>query len=165
MAKEDNNDRILVSEERVTNTILSKDGHEEFSIDFVRHEYEDPEGNVDYQITNAKHTETGDGTIISGTQISQPESRGGVTLQRCDGCMDESKTFLEWLLHRNLPKLTFSPAKKMRRCFSCRRNFCEKHYVLTNRDKHIRCRKCDQKFKRNQVLLKIIKFIFLKKHE
>ena len=163
MAKEpENDDRVLTSDKQIRNTIVDKSGRESFSLDFTEREYEDSSGNVDYKITDGKYAEGSDGTVFSATQLSQPESRGGVTLQRCDGCVAETQTFLNSLRNRSRSQIVYAPAKKMRRCFSCRRNFCERHFVISP-DRRARCQQCDRKHRYRQVCLHILKSIFLKK--
>ena len=164
MAKEpEEKEKILTLDERTTNTLFDKNGNKLLSTEFIKQEYETNNGDTEYKTLNAEHLEGSDGTFFSAAQISTPEARGGITLRRCDGCEDETKTFIFWLLHRNERKLTLSPAKNIRQCFSCRRNFCEKHYVLTIHDKHIRCKDCDRRFQRNRLLKAFLKTIFLKR--
>ena len=163
MAKDLEDDRgKLTSEERVSNVIINRNGQEELSTDFVRQEYENEEDNTEHTITRAQHLEGSDGTLISATQLGQPESRGGVALQRCDGCVGEAKTLVNWLLHRNHPQITFAPAKNMRRCVTCRRALCEKHYMLS-RDNQVRCQHCNQHFKIRQYFLAVVRWIFLRR--
>lgn len=163
MAKESEG-KLLTLDERTTNTLIDKNGKIILSTEFIKQEFEDNDGDTEYKTIIAEHLEGSDGTFFSAAQISVPEARGGITLRRCDGCEDDKKTFFYWLLHRNQSKMTLSPAKKMRQCFSCRRNLCEKHYVLTTQDKRIRCKACDRKFRRNHLIIhRILKPIFLRK--
>ena len=161
MAKEqEEKEKILTLDERTTNTLFDKNGNKVLSSEFMKQEHEDDA--AEYKTTNIEHFEASDGTFLSAAQISAPESRGGVTLKRCDGCEDEVKTFSNWILHRNQPQIILSPEKKSRGCFSCRRNFCERHFVISQ-DRRIRCKICNRRFRRNQFCLRILKFIFLRK--
>ena len=152
----------MVSEKITRNIIIGKDGRQEISTDLVVRDYE--EGDCDSTETIAEHGESGDGTVVNAAEMFRPKAQGGVTLKRCDACVEDSQKFLTWLLRRNQVVNVYSPASTSRRCFSytCRKNLCERHYVLS--DKHIRCRRCDRNFRLKRFLIqKIIRPLFFKK--
>lgn len=163
MAKEpEDSKKVLRDEKRIKNIILDNQGNEVFNIEFIQQEYEDEDNNTDYTITEARHVETSNGNVISANQLSQPESRGGVTLRRCDGCEDETKTFFNWLYRRDQRQITFAPAKSIKQCALCRHNFCERHYIIS-KDRRIRCKSCDRKFRRSQQIKSATRLIFMRK--
>ena len=163
MAKEEDQEKTLVSEKITRNIIVGKNNWQEVTTDLVVRDYE--QGDCDYTETIAEHLEGSDGTVVSAAEMFRPKAQGGLTLKRCDGCVQESQRFLTWLFRRNQVVNVYSPAATSRRCFThtCRKNLCEKHYVLSN-DKHIRCRSCDGHFRLKRfVLEKIVRPVFFKK--
>lgn len=158
MAKEQ--DKKLV-DEKLTRNIVVENGRQVFATDFSVKTYESEDGQTDSTETMAEHSVAGDGTIIAAAQAFRSEAQGGVVLRRCDACVDATKSFLHWLLHRHRPAMTWSPAKNMRRCFSCRQSLCEKHCVLSG-DNHLRCRRCDRRFQIRQWAIRLARFLFLK---
>jgi hypothetical protein len=165
MAKEqEDQDRKLISEEVTTNIVFDSEGHQESATDFSVKAYESSDGETDYTKTIAEHQITSDNTIVAAGLGFRPESQGGVVMRRCDGCVDETRTFLHWLLYRDRPRITWSPAKNMRRCFdsNCRKSLCERHYVLSS-DKHLRCQKCNKHFQIKQRAIAVLRFLFLRK--
>ncbi|MCP4608776.1 MAG: hypothetical protein GY845_08685 [Planctomycetes bacterium] len=163
MAKEHEENKKRISEELTRNTILDKYGHQESNSDYKTEIFESEDGETDYKRTSAEHHEGSDGSLIPALLAFRPESQGGITIQRCDGCVDDTKQFLRWLLRRNQPQTTWAPAKKMRRCYTCRKSICERHFVFTSIDKHIRCNRCDKHVRRMHLFKKFLKFLFFKK--
>lgn len=160
MAKEEEQEKTLVSEKITRNSIIGRDGRLEISTDLVTRDYE--QGDCDSTETEAEHLEGGDGTVTNAAEMFRPKAQGGVTLKRCDACVEESQRFLTWLLRRNQVVNVYSPASTSRRCFTCRKSLCEKHYVLS--DKRIRCRACDRNFRLKRFLIqKILRPLFFKK--
>ena len=163
MAKEEDQEKTLVSEKITRNIIVGKDNWQEVTTDLIVRDYED--GDCDTTETIAEHPESGDGTVVSAAEMFRPKAQGGVTLKRCDACVEESQTFLTWLLRRDQVVNVYSPASTSRRCFTrtCRKSLCERHYVLSD-DKHIRCRRCDHNFRLKRFLIqKILRPMFFKK--
>jgi hypothetical protein len=138
---------------------MDQNGHQIYSTDFSRNTSESSDGETEYIETFGEHHIGSDNRIIPSAQAFGRES----SMQVCDCCVKETKTFSYFLLHRNQPRITWSLSKSMRRCFSCRKSLCEKHYVLTVLDKRIRCKACDRKFRRNQLLKSFLKQIFLER--
>ena len=159
----ENRSRKLVSEELTRNIIIDDQGRQVSTSDLSVNTYESNDGETDSKEVIAEHYISGDGTIIAAGQSFRPESQGGVIMQRCDACCDEAKTFWAWLLHRRRPRVTWSPAKQMRRCVSCRRALCARHYVLLSADQQLRCRKCAQRLQTRRGIAGILRFMFLKK--
>jgi hypothetical protein len=160
MAKEDDQEKTLVSEKITRNIIVGKDGRQEISTDLIVRDYEDRD--CDSTETIMEHPESGDCTVINAAEMFRPKAQGGVTLKRCDGCVEETQRFLTWLFRRNQAVNVYSPASTSRRCFTCRKSLCEKHYVLS--DKHIRCRACDRHFRLKRfVIQKILRPMFFKR--
>jgi hypothetical protein len=160
MAKEDN-EKKLIAEKITRNKIITKDGWQEITADFITRDYEDED--CDYTEIEAEHWEGGDGTLINAADGFRAKAQGGVTLRRCDACVEDSRRFLTWLFRRNQAVNVYSPVTTSRRCFSCRKSLCERHYVLSN-DKHIRCRRCDRNYQLKRFLIqKIIRPLFFTK--
>ena len=161
MAKEENQEKTLVSEKITRNIIVGKGSRQEVATDLVTRDYE--QGDCDYTETIAEHLESGDGTVVDAAEMLRPKAQGGVTLKRCDACVEESQRSLTWLFRRDQNLNVYSPASTSRRCFTCRKSLCEKHYVLSN-DTHIRCRACDHNFRLKRfVVEKIVRPVFFRK--
>ena len=131
MAKEEEKEKKLLSEDRTDTVIYDSTGHETLRLSFIRSESEDDDGTEFYE-TTAENLECGDGTVISPGHLMRPPSQGGVTLQRCSECQRESR--------RNRNANPFSPSAKMRSCFHCRASLCERHMRIFNG--HIVCKWC-----------------------
>ena len=163
MAKEEDQEKRLVSEKITRNKIVGRDSWEEVTTDFVTRDYEGED--CDYTVIDAEHWEGGDGTLINAADGFRAKAQGGVMLRRCDACVEDSRSFLTWLLRRDRAVNVYSPAATSRRCFTstCRKSLCERHYVLSD-DKHIRCRRCDFHFRLRRFLFeKIIRPLFFTK--
>ncbi|MFH1613787.1 MAG: hypothetical protein ABIG61_01705 [Planctomycetota bacterium] len=149
MAKEDDKEKKLTSEDRTDTVIYDRTGREILRIGFIRSESEDDDGTEFYE-TVAENLECGDGTVVSPGHLMRPPSQGGVTLQRCNDCQRESR--------RNRNVNPFSPSTKMRSCFHCRARLCEKHTHIFNN--HIVCSRC----KRRQFIIhRLLKPIFFRR--
>jgi hypothetical protein len=157
MDKEEDQEKTLVSEKITRNIIVGKGSRQEVATDLVTRDYE--QGDCDYTETIAEHLESGDGTVVNAAEMFRPKAQGGVTLRRCDACFEEAQSFLTWLFRRDEAVNVYSPAETSRRCFTCRKSLCEKHYIV--RDRHIRCRRCDFYFRLKRFLVeKIVRPVF-----
>ncbi|MFC1635085.1 hypothetical protein ACFL5Z_09605 [Planctomycetota bacterium] len=162
MAKEEDQEKRLVSERITRNKTVGRDGWE-ISSDFVTREYENED--CDYTETEAEHMECPDGTVVNAAEMFRSKTQGGVTLRRCDACVEKAHSFFALLLRRDRAVNVYSPAETSRRCFThtCRKSLCERHYVLS-KDKHIRCRRCDFYFRLKRfVVEKIVRPVFFKR--
>ena len=149
MAKEEEKEKKLLSEDRTDTVIYDRTGHETLRLSFIRSESEDDDGTEFYE-TIAENLECGDGTVVSPGHLMRPANQGGVTLQRCNMCDREPR--------RNRHVNPFSPSTKMRSCFHCRARLCEKHTHLFNN--HIVCSRC----KRRQFIIhRLLKPIFFRR--
>jgi len=149
MAKEEEKEKKLLSEDRTDTVIYGKTGHETLRLSFIRRESEDDDGTEFYE-TIEENLECGDGTAISREHLMRPANQGGVTLQRCSMCDHESR--------RSRNSNPFSPSTKMRSCFHCRARLCEKHTHIFNN--HIVCTRCRR---RQFIIHRLLKPIFLRR--
>ncbi|HDY68193.1 MAG TPA: hypothetical protein ENH85_10410 [Candidatus Scalindua sp.] len=149
MAKE--NKRQLIEEERTETIVHDKFGREELRFGLTKREYE--EDGIEYYEITAENFECGDGVVVSYSDMMNSPSQGGVTLERCDICQQESR---RRIFGQNQPVNQFSPVAK--RCFHCQANLCGKHQIVF--EGHIVCRSC----KRYQFLFhKVPKTLFFRR--
>ena len=148
MAKEEKEKKLL-SEDRTDTVIYDKTGRETLRLSFIRSESEDDDGTEFYE-TVAENLECGDGTVVSPGHLMRPPNQGGVTLQRCSVCAQESR--------RNRNINPFSPSDKMRSCFHCRARLCENHTHIFNN--HIVCARCRR---RQFIINRLLKPIFFRR--
>lgn len=149
MAKEEEKEKKLLSEDRTETVIYDKSGREVIRLGFSRKESEDDDGTEFYK-TEAENLECGNGIVIGPAHLMRPPSQGGVTLQRCNDCDHESRG------NRNANP--FSPSANMRSCFHCRARLCEKHTRIFRN--HIVCTRCRR---RQFVIHRLLKPIFFRR--
>jgi hypothetical protein len=158
MAKDmaDEQDRNLESENRADTVFYDNHGDEIARISFNDSEY--TQDGADIRRTTSENVECGDGSFTSLRQIMQ----GTMLFAVCDICKEQSQR--SW--RRRPASVLFSPANKVRQCFTCRAAICGRHSYSSKVDKRIRCRRCDRKHRRRHFWLeRVLKPLFLRRIE
>jgi hypothetical protein len=129
-------DRSLITEDRVTHTYYNKRGERVFEVSQANREWD--ENGAELTEVVQEHLETAGGHTVDAPAPGE-RGRQPAKLQTCDICEQENRLSL---LGRRPPRMTMAPADTMKRCINCRAVLCEDHSITSRFDHQVRCRRC-----------------------